>query len=83
MTMKLWTNGVDTYIAEFPEDIPALYKKATGDSYDPEEYEPWIERVGDPISIWLPDPHSGERVTKTASEWIAEYGPGFLCSTEF
>lgn len=86
-TLKLWTNGVETYLAESPADIPALYEKQTGGTYDPDEHGEWEERSEDgPLTIVMDTSNNDnprERVTKTFGEWIATNGPGFLCSTEY
>jgi hypothetical protein len=82
MTLRLWTNGFDTYVAESPADILAMHKAWSGEDLDGDEQ--FIERTDAKITITIADAEpSRERVTKTAAEWIADNGPGLLCSTEF
>lgn len=82
MTLRLWTNGFDTYVAESPADIPAMYKAWSGMEFDAEEQGEFIERTDATITIASPDDDGCPRITKTAAEWIAD-GPGLLCSTEY
>ena len=86
MTLRLWTNGFDTYVAASPADIPAMHKAWNGYDMDASEQYKFYERASDrPITITFVDgpDESGQRVTKTAAEWIAANGPGLLCSTEY
>lgn len=82
MTLRLWTNGFDTYVAESPADIPAMHKAWNGYDMDADERE-FYERDDEVITIASPDDEGCPSVTKTAAEWIAANGPGLLCSTEY
>lgn len=80
--LKLWTNSVDTYVGRDVPHVLELYQKATGQSYDAEDMGEWSEREDKgPFSIKVDD--GRDVVTQTHAEWIAENGPGFLCSTEY
>lgn len=85
--LKLWTNGVETYVARDVDHVLVLYKETTGDDYDAEDCGEWEERREDgPLTIVMDTSNNDnprERVTKTFGEWIATNGPGFLCSTEY
>ncbi len=79
--LKLWTNGADTYVARDVEHVLELYKQAQGVEYDADDCGEWELREDEgPFAITDED---GGKVTRTPAEWIAENGPGFLCSTEF
>jgi len=77
--LKLWTDGTETYVAESIEDAMRMQRETLGENPEPQD---WEERIPlGPLTIHLDD---GQReVTRTAEEWIASNGPGFLCSTEF
>ncbi len=56
----------------------------------PVDAEDWYAlNVGRDFSIWIDDTgvvtehYQGVLVIGTISDWIENYGPGFLCSTEF
>lgn len=80
--LKLFTDGVETYVALSPEHAVELWEANTGEKRNGDDHDPFVERVSDkPIKIMLDD-ERGE-VTQTTQKWIEENGEGFLCSTEY
>ena len=80
--LKLWTNGVETYVARDAEHVLELYQAHNRQAYDAEECGEWEEREDTgPFAIYVDDGRGS--VKKTPAEWIADNGPGMLCSTEY
>lgn len=82
--LKIWTNGFDTAIAETAEDARRFTLECVGESPGDgaiSKIGDWHESAEDPITI-LNRP-TGIKTTRSAVEWIALNGPGFLCSTEY
>jgi len=84
--LSLWTNGADTYVARDAAHARELMGKHLGFPYesDASPIEDWTQRMDTgPLTIVIEhDIADLTRETKTVDEWIAENGPGFLCSTE-
>lgn len=83
MSLRLYTNGYETCVAESPADARALYCAHVGESPDDPLFSPiegWRERPGEKLAIV--DRDTGDVVFRDATEWIAG-GARFLCSTEY
>lgn len=87
--LKLWYNDSDYVIAESPEDAWAVLEATMG--VKPSDFSPgcapeWEERTK-PLSILIDETgsltDSGNSITKTPAEWVAEKGRGWLCTTEY
>lgn len=79
-SLRLWFNGVDTYIARDVEHARELMLAQVGHVDDVASVDDWSEDTRDVLTIG--DDELGTR-TKARVEWIAENGAGFLCSTEW
>ncbi len=97
MSLQVWTDGTDWYVAEDIDDIRACVIEQHG-SWEEWEDREWTALPADKvISIHDSDgdlrrrgiatttnPISGlEVVERTCAEWIASEGRGMLCSTEY
>lgn len=80
--LSLWFNGADTYVAKSAEHARAqmLELFGPGSEDDVPPLGDWSEDTREVLTIG--DEGEGTQ-TKTRAEWIAENGPGFLCSTEW
>lgn len=78
--LRIWTDGTDTYVATTVEHAMLMQRQLLGEN--PSEADAWGEDTRAIITI-LDDDAPGGKVTKTRDEWIADNGPGFLCSTEW
>jgi hypothetical protein len=84
-TLHAFIIGPDTYIAYDEDDAWACMEEQTGIKRDSDDYEGEVAvRVADdmPLRILLEEGRP-EAETKTAAEWCAQEGRGFLCSTEY
>ena len=85
--MKVFTNDTDTVVAVDLADAQRVVEAHYGATFEQEGWsiDEWREVPADePITICnLHDRGSDDRATKTAAEWAAEDGRGFLCSTEW
>ena len=79
--LKLFTDGVETYVARSPEHCLELYKTRNGESRDP-DMDPFEEREDNGAFDIDLDGGQGS-VLKTHADWIKFNGEGFLCSTEY
>lgn len=91
MTLHCYTDDCDTVIAESVEDANRAWEAWSGPSgvHDPEAWD----QVPDEQTITIHCDASGAPstpgdggvgpVTKTAAEWAAGRGRGFLCTTEW
>lgn len=86
-SLSLWSNGSDTYVARDAAHARELMGRHIGFPYeeDATPTEDWKPRVHvGPLLLAIEhDAAELTRETKTVDEWIAENGPGFLCSTEW
>lgn len=81
--MKVFTNGIDTVVADDLADVERVFEEHTGYRFAHE---------GMPLDDWREVP-SDKRITignlddgpetRTAVEWAQLEGRGFLCSTEW
>ena len=78
--LNLWTDGVETYIAESAEQAMEMQIKMLGESSRIGRWR--VREDKGPLKIDLSEQDLGD-VEKTHAEWIASNGPGFLCSTEY
>ncbi len=76
--LKVWADDTDMYVAESIERAMEMQLEMTGSNPCPREK--WHEATWRKLTIDLDDGRGG--VTKTLPEWIAENGPGMLCSSE-
>jgi hypothetical protein len=88
VTFHVYTNVTDFIVAESLDECWQLFEKHTGERrVDYEEGDPFGRLVDEmPIKILCENGRpsdSGEFATKTAAEWVAQEGKGFLCSTEY
>lgn len=91
--LKIFTDGIDTIVAENIEEALEIFEKYSGIKYkdlyyygeDGDEYlKDWSELKYNPdkhLSIF--DEDTGKSITKTYKEWIEERGKGLLYTTGF
>lgn len=80
-TLKVWRNDVtDWVVASSPKDADAVCLEHTGDH--PDDPHEW-EALEDDKTLAITDDWDGKITTRTAAEWVASNGRGFLCSTEY
>jgi hypothetical protein len=78
--LMIWHDGVDWFVATTAEEAEAMRAKHY-QSEDAKGLVPWAPWDKPTLKI-TPDEGSTWQ-EKTCTEWIAENGPGFLCSTEW
>ena len=85
--LSIWTNDTDKVVAVDLDDVKKVLQGHCGSNEFDDEVNngEWYKVADDqPITIvTLDGPDGDTKITKTASEWIASDGRGFLCSTEF
>jgi hypothetical protein len=79
--LKLWYNDCDYVIAASVEDAATINAEFHGTTYVPDEDEEWTVRKSDATFTFHQD--DGASVTKSVSEWIAEKGRGYFCTSEY
>lgn len=85
--MKVFTNHTDTVVASCLADIPAVLAHHYGSTMEEEGWslDDW-DQVPDDKQITIRNVHDRgyyDKEVKTAAEWAASEGRGFLCSTEW
>lgn len=85
--LSVFTNDTDTVIARDLADVQVIVEAHYGATFESEgwELDDW-SKIPDNKDITICNLHDGgegDRATKTAAEWIAQMGRGFLCSTEW
>jgi hypothetical protein len=84
--LSLWSNGSDTYVARDATHARELMGKHLGFPYeeDATPVDEWTRRDSSGSMSIVIEHDIGDNTfeTKLATAWIAENGPGFLCSTE-
>lgn len=78
--LSCYTNGTDTVVARDAEDARAVAAETMGE--DVEDIVEPMRRVDDGEVLDVFDEDRGERVAKTAREWVQFLGRGLLCTTE-
>lgn len=79
--LRLWCNGVDTYVARDADHARELMAAQTGERIeDVPSVDEWSNDDRDTLTIG--DDDKGPQ-TKSADAWIRDNGPGFLFSTEW
>ena len=88
MTVHVFTDGCDYYIAETIDQAREMQRHLIGEN--PGEIEYWNQcEEDDELRIWLDNPGDvsehgvGELVLGTYRIWAESFEPGFLCSTEY
>lgn len=84
--MKVWKGETDTVVAEDLADVRAVLVDLYGDSDEVTEMmNDGFLPVSDDTSITIHNVEDvpANKLTLTATEWIAREGRGLLCSTEF
>lgn len=87
MTLKVFTNHVDTVVAKDLDDVAAVLANHYGSTMEEEGWslDDWGE-VADEKVITIRnfnDRGWDDKGTRTAAEWARTEGRGFLCSTEW
>lgn len=93
LSLKIWTNGIDTVIAKDLNDVRELIAVHTrlmtgSDEFDEDakwqvcDNDERLEISDADDGGTTSDADDGGTTTKTCAEWIASEGRGFLCSTE-
>lgn len=87
MTLKVFTNDTDTVVATDLEDVKNIVEAHYGSTFEQEGWtiDEWGE-VPDAEVITIHNFHDrgyDDKVARTAAEWAATEGRGFLCSTEW
>lgn len=80
MTLKLWHNDHDFFIAETAAEAQVLYDAwmhTTGNPKDDGEWSAWPDN--EPFTL----DDDGKKTTKTAAEWCAERESGYFASEDF
>jgi hypothetical protein len=87
--LHCFTDDCDTCVASSIEDAEAVMREYGITEHDPECWE----RVEDATEITIhcdslgqpaiPGDPGVEPITKTAAEWVASRGRGFLCTSEW
>ena len=85
--MRVFTDDTDTVVAADLADARKVWEEHHGSTFEQEmmSLEDWSEVPEDEV-ITICNFHgngSDDKVTRTASEWAAQNGRGFLCSTEW
>lgn len=87
-TLKVYVNDLpEWWVAKDKNHLHSLMfgsERDTADyilDWDPEDWEEVPETQA--ITIHEDEDRESAKVTKTAAEWAAENGPGFLCSSEY
>jgi len=85
--VKVFTNDVDTVVAEDLADVQLVVEAKYGSTFEQEGWsiDDWGEVPCDqPITIRnMHDRGWDDKETRTAAEWAAKEDRGFLCSTEW
>jgi hypothetical protein len=90
--MRVFTNDTDTVVAIKLEDVPDWLLEQYGGDVEDYETKDWEEVPPDRyITIWCdadgdptePEEDGATEIMRTAAEWAALRGAGFLCSTDF
>lgn len=85
--MKVFTNDIDTVVAEDLADVQRVIEETYGSTFEQEGWtiDEWEEVDGNK-SITIRNVHDrgwDDVETRTAAEWAALEGRCFLCSTEW
>ena len=85
--MKVFTNGTDTVVAENLIDVAEVLTNHYGSTMEQEGWtlDEWGQ-VDDNTPIVSRNVNGNgydDKATRTAAEWAAQNGRGFLCSTEW
>lgn len=82
--MKVWTNHVDSIVAETIDDVYQIVRELYGDADATEMINEGYVPVPDdkPITIRNADGND-HAITMTAGEWAKHCARGLLCSTEY
>lgn len=82
--MKVFRFDDDTVIAKDQRDAPVVWHEEYGDGELVDNWEEWEEVPGDAeIGIHETEGSSSPVVKKTATEWAAEKGRGYLCTAQW
>lgn len=83
LPLQVWTDDTDTYVGASLDDVRAAIDGHLGEPSGDFDPGGWIA-LDDaaPVTIFYDDTGERAEVTKTAAEWAASNGRGFLCSTE-
>lgn len=85
--LKVFTNDTDTVVANDLADAQRVWEEKIGATFEQEgmSLDDW-SRIADDKPITIRNLHDrgwDDKATKTAAEWVASEGRGFLCSTEW
>lgn len=85
--MHVWTNTTDTVVAADIADAQRVWEEKIGATFEQEGMSIYDWRqVPDDEVITIRNVHDrgwDDAETRTAAEWAAQEGRGFLCSTEW
>lgn len=89
--LKMWCDDVDYVIATTPRQATKLWEGTIGEARSDHNFtdDDWEEVPADmSLTVTCGLVLSGrefaeQKVTKTAAEWCAAFGAGFLCSLEY
>lgn len=79
-TLHVWTDDAEWVVASSLDDVRAVLREHRGD--DDILIEDFTKLPDDKV-ITISDEDGSGKTSKTAAEWAAENGRGFLCSTEY
>lgn len=84
--LHVFANKVtDWVVATSPEDASAVWVEhcgLDGETYPEREHGAWSQLPDDKALVIRDEDHD-QKITKTAAEWAAHNGRGFLASTEY
>lgn len=78
--LYVWTDKVEWVVASSLDDVREVLRQYRGD--DDIIIENFV-KLPDDKAIVIGDENGALKTSKTAAEWAAENGRGFLCSTEY
>lgn len=84
--LRVFTNGTDTVVAADLADAQRVVEAHHGVTFEQEGWslDEWEEVPSDQlITIWDEGYDALLYTSKTAADWVASDGRGFLCSTEY
>lgn len=87
MALRVFTNDTDTVVADDLADVQTVVEQQYGVTFEQEGWTlaEWREVTStEPITIRNAHGQGwDDKETKTAFEWVASNGRGFLCTTEW
>lgn len=80
--LHAWTDGTETYVAPSAEDALRMQRELGFHEGKQEPIGAWSKEDSE-RALTIQTQEERGAVTQTVARWIAENGPGFLCSTDW